>query len=74
MSWLAGNPDTWAAAGLDVVATLDQPSDDQCIDYLFFVHDRHTGNLEAAQGYLDWELGLIDQLDEQERGFYQLGN
>ncbi len=70
--YLAGNADTWAEAGLGVVATPDQPSDQECIDYLFFVHDRHTGNLEAAQGYLNWELGLIDQLDEQERSFYEL--
>lgn len=41
--------------------------DEQCIDYLFFVHDRHDGNKEAARRYLDWETGLIAQLDEQER-------
>jgi len=73
LSYLAGNADTWAAAGLEIVATPDQPADKDCIDYLFFTHDRHVGNLEAARGYLAWELGLIEQLDEQERSFYQLG-
>ncbi|MGI9385728.1 MAG: rhodanese-like domain-containing protein, partial [Methyloligellaceae bacterium] len=41
---LAGGPDDWRAAGLDLVATPDQPGDANCIDYLFFVHDRHDGN------------------------------
>lgn len=45
----------------------DPLSDEQCIDYLFFVHDRHDGNKEAARRYLEWETGLLAQLDEQER-------
>ena len=72
LAYLAGNAETWAEAGIEIVMTPDEPLDKECIDYLFFTHDRHTGNLEAAQGYLDWETGLIDQLDEQERSFYQL--
>ena len=72
LSYLAGDVKTWAGAGLEIVATPDQPADKDCIDYLFFTHDRHVGNLEAARGYLAWELALIDQLDEQERSFYQL--
>jgi predicted metal-dependent enzyme (double-stranded beta helix superfamily) len=31
------------------------------------VHDRHDGNLESTRRYLEWELGLLDQLDEQKR-------
>lgn len=72
LSYLAGDADTWRKAGLEITATPDQPADPDCIDYLFFVHDRHVGNLEAARGYLAWEIGLLDQLDEQERSFYQL--
>lgn len=45
----------------------DGPVDEECIDYLFFVHDRHEGNLAAAREYLAWETGLIAQLDAQER-------
>lgn len=40
--------------------------DARCIDFLFFVHDRHDGNKEAARRYLAWETNLIGQLDEQE--------
>ncbi|MGI9261459.1 MAG: rhodanese-like domain-containing protein [Woeseiaceae bacterium] len=62
-----GSAETWAGAGYDIVATPDIPSDEDCIDYLFFVHDRHDGNMDAARRYLEWETGLIDQLDAQER-------
>lgn len=62
-----GSPGIWADAGFNIVASPDSPSDDDCIDYLFFVHDRHDGNLDAARAYLKWEVGLVDQLDAQER-------
>lgn len=65
---LTGEPARWRRAGLAVVGTPAVPPDEACIDHLFFVHDRHDGNLDAARRYLEWELGLIKQLDEQERG------
>lgn len=64
---LPGSEEIWAGAGYDIVATPDTPSDEDCIDYLFFVHDRHDGNMDAARRYLEWEVGLVDQLDAQER-------
>ena len=67
LSRVSGGPQDWRAAGLDVVATPDEPPDADCIDYLFFVHDRHDGNLDAARAYLAWETGLVSQLDAQER-------
>jgi hypothetical protein len=45
--------------------------DEECIDYLFFVHDRHDGNREAARRYLAWETGLVAQLDDKERAMYR---
>ncbi len=72
LKYLAGDTETWAKSGLEIVSSPDQPPDEECIDYLFFTHDRHVGNLDAARGYLAWELGLIDQLDEQERSSYRL--
>ena len=62
-----GSPTIWADAGYDIVSTPDLPADEDCIDYLFFVHDRHDGNMDAARRYLEWEVGLVDQLDAQER-------
>lgn len=58
-------------AGLTVVATPGTPSDAECIDYLFFVHDRHDGNKQAAMQYLAWETNLIAQLDDQEKAMYR---
>jgi rhodanese-related sulfurtransferase len=63
---LAGDASSWQQAGLILVSTPEQPEDEACIDYLFFVHDRHDGNLDAARAYLDWETGLIANLDEEE--------
>lgn len=67
VSLVSGGPEQWRAAGLEVTATPDDPPDADCIDYLFFTHDRHSGNFAAARTYLDWETGLAAQLDPQER-------
>jgi rhodanese-related sulfurtransferase len=40
------------------------------IDYLFFVHDRHAGNLDAARQYLAWEQGLVAQCSASEIGAF----
>jgi rhodanese-related sulfurtransferase len=69
---LAGGHEAWRDAGLPVAQTPDNPTDADCIDFLFFVHDRHDGNAQAARGYLAWETGLLDQLDEQERGAFRI--
>jgi rhodanese-related sulfurtransferase len=64
---LEDGPDGWAAAGLPVDRTPDLPADQHAIDHLFFTHDRHAGNLDAARRYLDWETGLVDQLEDLDR-------
>ncbi|MEA3066854.1 MAG: hypothetical protein QOK41_261 [Sphingomonadales bacterium] len=69
---LAGGLTDWRDAGLPILATPDQPTDADCIDFLFFVHNRHEGDAEAARQYLAWETGLLDQLDPQERGNFRL--
>lgn len=48
------------------------PDDAQAIDFLFFVHDRHDGNLDASRRYLDWETGLVGQLSPAERAAFRL--
>jgi rhodanese-related sulfurtransferase len=69
---LEGSMAAWRNAGLTVEATPELPADADCIDYLFFVHDRHDGNKEAARRYLAWETGLVAQLDAQERAAFRL--
>jgi rhodanese-related sulfurtransferase len=71
---LAGGHAAARAAGLPMVASPDSPTDADCVDYLFFTHDRHNGNAAAARQYLAWELGLLDQLDAQELGVFSIGN
>jgi cystathionine beta-lyase len=56
----------WQGSELSLVDGAADLHDAQCIDFLFFVHDRHTGNKEAAREYLAWETGLIAQMTEQE--------
>lgn len=69
---LEGGLPAWQDAGLAVEATPDQPPREDCIDFLFFVHDRHDGNKEAARRYLAWETGLVAQLDEREIAAFRL--
>jgi rhodanese-related sulfurtransferase len=69
---LAGGHEAWRTTGLPVVATPDDPADADCIDFLFFTHGRHEGNAEAARQYLAWEIGLVGQLDAQERGVFRI--
>jgi rhodanese-related sulfurtransferase len=72
ISLLAGGFEAWRAAGLPVEATPDVPTDQECIDFLFFTARRHDNDPEAARQYLTWETGLLAQLDEQERGVFRI--
>lgn len=69
---LEGGHEGWRAAGLAVAATPDNPADRDCVDFLFFTHARHDGDANAARQYLAWEIGLVDQLDEQERAAFRI--
>ncbi|HET7548233.1 MAG TPA: rhodanese-like domain-containing protein, partial [Usitatibacter sp.] len=73
VAMLEGGFAAWQAAGGAIESTPDSPSDAQCIDYLFFVHDRHDGNKDAARRYLAWETQLLAQLDERDLGSYRIG-
>ena len=70
---LRGGPAAWTRAGYATEATPDTPPDAECIDHLFFVHDRHAGNKAAMRQYLAWETGLMAQLDEQDRRAFRIG-
>ena len=70
---LDGGFDAWVAAGYATQAATDSPPDTACIDYLFFVHDRHAGNRDAMRQYLAWETGLIAQLRSDDRKLFKVG-
>jgi rhodanese-related sulfurtransferase len=69
---LEGGMDGWRKQALPVETSPTTPADADCIDFLFFVHDRHDGNKEAARRYLEWETGLVRQLDERELADFRL--
>jgi rhodanese-related sulfurtransferase len=66
-----GTPNSWSAQGISLETTPADPPDSDCIDYLFFVHDRHDGNKAAARQYLAWETNLVKQIDDRERAAYR---
>jgi len=70
---LDGGLAAWIAAGHPTESSPDVPPDGDCIDYLFFVHDRHAGNREAMKQYLAWETGLIAQLEADDRTLFRVG-
>lgn len=69
---LTGGLGAWRSAGLPIEATPDQPGDADCIDFLFFVHDRHSGNRDAMRQYLAWETGLMAQVTEKDKKLFTL--
>ncbi|MBM3340977.1 MAG: sulfurtransferase [Betaproteobacteria bacterium] len=70
---LEGGLAAWTKAGYSLESSPDEPPDAECIDYLFFVHDRHLGNREAMRQYLAWETGLMAQLDAQDKASFKIG-
>ncbi|MEK9723381.1 MAG: rhodanese-like domain-containing protein, partial [Rhodospirillaceae bacterium] len=74
-----------AAGGAASVALLDggmaawdgevataQPDPDVHIDYVAFTAERHGGNKDHMRQYLEWEIGLVGRLDDQERGVFSI--
>jgi len=59
---LAGGREAWRAGGRPLEASPDRPTDAERIDFLFWVHDRHLGNDQAARDYLAWEEQLPGQI------------
>ncbi|MEE2721437.1 MAG: rhodanese-like domain-containing protein [Pseudomonadota bacterium] len=60
---LEGGREAWVAAGLPTETSSENPPDEDCIDYLFWVSRRHMGSDEAALAYLEWEENLPAQVE-----------
>ncbi len=69
---LQGDAAAWQAAGLKFTATANNPPDSECIDFLFHTHQRNDGDEAAARAYIAWEIGLVDQMDAQERASFRI--
>ena len=61
LALVAGGTAGWRAKGQPVVASPGEPPDSERIDYLFWNHDRHSGNEAAMRAYLRWETELPPQ-------------
>ena len=57
-----GGISAWRAAARPFAASPDEPPDSERIDYVFWNHDRHTGNQDAMRAYLQWEVDLPDEI------------
>jgi len=69
---LKGGVAAWTGEGRATVETPTVPSDAECIDFVFHTLGRNEGNLDSARAYLAWEIGLVDQLDADERAVFRL--
>ena len=72
---LSGDAAAWSAAGLKVVPVTTAPAEDETIKIVYHWQHRNNpsgGTAEAAHAYLDWEFGLVDHLDDQERASFRL--
>lgn len=69
---LQGGLNAWREAGLPVEASPAVPPDDERIDFLFWNHDRHNGNADHSRGYLNWELQLPRQIEQDGGAGYRL--
>ncbi len=73
LALVRGGGAAWRAAGLPSVATPDQPSDVERIDYLFWNHDRHAGNQDAMRAYLRWETELPGEIARDGLAGFRVG-
>ena len=60
---LAGGTAAWVAAGNPVEADRGNPPDDECVDVYLRPYDRNSGVESAMRAYLDWEIGLVHQIE-----------
>lgn len=69
---LKGGREAWTAAGFSTETSPSTPRDEDCIDFLFWVHDRHSGNQDSMRGYLAWEEQLPAQIEADGDAQFQI--
>jgi rhodanese-related sulfurtransferase len=65
-----GGMEALVAAGAETAASPNTPAPEEAVDFTWFAHGRHDGDLDASRLYLDWEQGLVEQLDAEERAAF----
>ncbi len=70
---LSGGREKWSGEGRPVEPTPSGTlSEEERIDFLFWVHDRHMGNDQAARDYLSWEEELPAQIEADGDATYNI--
>ncbi len=69
---LRGGREAWTAAGFSTESSPETPADEDCIDFLFWVHDRHSGNQDSMRAYLAWEEQLPAQIEADGDARFQI--
>lgn len=70
---LAGGREKWIGEGRPVEPTPEGTlTEADRIDFLFWVHDRHLGNDQAARDYLAWEEQLPAQIEADGDATYSI--
>jgi rhodanese-related sulfurtransferase len=62
VAMVQGGISAWKAAARPFAASADDPPDSERIDYIFWNHDRHSGNEAAMRAYLRWETELPGEI------------
>ena len=62
----------WREGGGKLVGSDLNSSHPDRIDFAAFTAERHSGNKNHMRQYLEWEINLVNQLDEQERGVFNV--
>ncbi|AHF79198.1 Rhodanese-like domain-containing protein (plasmid) [Sodalis praecaptivus] len=71
---VTGDAAAWQAAGWPLVEDDASLAESERSDFLFWLHDRHSGNLQASRDYLAWEASLPAAVArEGGHGFRRLG-
>lgn len=60
---VTGDVEAWQAAGWELDITPGKLEEAERVDFLFWLHDRHSGNLQSSRDYLAWEASLPDAVD-----------
>lgn len=73
LGYVYGGMQAWKDENLPIKTSQFSPPDHECIDFLFFTHGRHDGNLADSRLYLEWEKSLIKRLHPHELNAFDLG-
>jgi rhodanese-related sulfurtransferase len=73
VSVLEGGTGAWHAFGRPLVRDRSTPPDEACIDSYLRAYDRNSGVEEAMQGYLAWEIELVNQIKRDDTVAFGIG-